>query len=215
VTKQALIDAVWGDSRAKSPDIALKVAICTLRRLLSQAYAGDQPGITINSCGSSYALDLGGMTVDVEEFERMTSEAAALEAAAEAAAAARLNEAAVMLYAGPYLPGCGTNWAAIRRERVKDRMLGALSQLAAEAKRKGDRLAVFELHQKMLEVDPCREESYRELMLWHAVERQPLRVQNWYHACAEQLRTRLGLDPGSQTRRLLYDAISDCFTGES
>jgi two-component SAPR family response regulator len=212
VAKHVLIDAIWGDSRAKSPDIALKVAICTLRRVLAQAYAGNQPRVSIKSYGSSYALDLGGITVDVEEFERMASAAAKLEVAAKSAAATRLNQAAVTLYAGPYLPSCSTNWAAIRRERVKDRMLGALSQLAAEAKRNGDRLAVFELHQKMLEVDPCREESYRELMLWHAAERQPLRVQNWYHACAEQLRTRLGLDPGSQTKRLLYDAISGCFT---
>jgi two-component SAPR family response regulator len=213
VAKHVLIDAIWGDSRAKSPDIALRVAICTLRRVLAQAYAGSRPQVSISSYGSSYALDLDGITVDIEEFERMTSAAARLEAAAEPAAATALNQAAVTLYAGPYLPGCGTNWAAIRRERVKDRMLGALSQLAAEAKRNGDGLAVFELHQKMLEVDPCREESYRELMLWHAAQRQPVRVQNWYHACAEQLRTRLGLDPGSQTRRLLYDAISGCFPG--
>lgn len=213
VAKHVLIDAIWGDSSARSPDIALKVAVCTLRRVLAQAHAGGQPNICIGSYGSSYALELGGTIVDVDEFERLASEAAVLEGIAKPAAASRLNQMAVALYAGPYLPGCSTSWAAIRRERVNDRMLGALSQLAAEAKRRGDRRAVFELHQKMLEVDPCREESYRELMLWHAAARQPLRVQHWYHACAEQLRTRLGLEPGPQTKRLLYDAVSGCFSG--
>lgn len=46
-----------------------------------------------------------------------------------------------------------------------------------------------------------------------AAVRQSLRVQYWYHACAGQLRIRLGLEPGPQTKKLLYDAVSGCFAG--
>lgn len=67
---------------------------------------------------------------------------------------------------------------------------------------------MFNLHQRMLEIDPCREASYRALMRYHASAQQPSRVEHWYLTCVEQLQTRLGLEPDAETRRLFYEAIS-------
>jgi two-component SAPR family response regulator len=212
IAKHAIIEAVWGDSAAKNPHVALKVAICTLRGLLLDAHqrggGSAEPGIWIVSEPGAYRLRLHDTTVDVDDFEAAVQGAYRLADIGRPADAYRSFRSAVDLNAGTYLPDCSGAWAAVRRERVNDRLLAALAELAAEARRRGEHRQLLDLHQRMLDIDPCREESYRELMRWHGAARQPARVQDWYLACVRQLKTRLGLEPDRRTQALFYEAIT-------
>jgi two-component SAPR family response regulator len=212
IPKHALIEAVWGDSAAKSPLVALKVAVCTLRGLLLNAHqrAGGsaEPGVWIVSEPGAYRMRLRDTVVDVDDFEETVRGAHRLADAGRDDEATHAYRTAVELHAGTYLPDCSGAWAAVRRERVNDRLLAALTGLAADARRRGDHHRLLDLHQRMLDIDPCREESYRELMRWHGAARQPARVQDWYLACARQLETRLGLEPDRHTQALFFEAIT-------
>jgi DNA-binding SARP family transcriptional activator len=214
VPRHALIEAIWGDSTARCPEVSLKVAVCTLRRILAEAHqqgggAADEPaGIRIESHPASYSLQTSDTFIDVDEFERLTNAGMVQEAAGRLDEACEQYRQAVQLYAGPYLPECHESWATVRRERLQDSLLHALDQLAAQSEHSGDDIAVLDLHQRMLDIDPCREDSYRALMRYHAVARQPSRVEHWYHTCVEQLQSRLGLEPDRETRRVFYEAVS-------
>ncbi|MFF7633257.1 BTAD domain-containing putative transcriptional regulator [Kitasatospora sp. NPDC008050] len=210
IPKADLISAVWGDSPARSPEVSLKVAVCILRGIIAETGTpnGDGGGIRIVSHPASYSLEADSTFIDVEEFESLVAQATALDALGRRAEAADHYRRAVHLYTGPYLPEGRESWAMIRRERLQDALLHALGWLADDAELRGDQLAVHDLHQRILEVDPCREESYRALMRYHARARQPSRVQRWYIACATQLSDRLGLEPDRQTRSLFYKAMS-------
>jgi two-component SAPR family response regulator len=214
VPRHALIEAIWGDSSARCPEVSLKVAVCTLRRILTEAHQqgggaeGEPAGIRIESHPSSYSLQTVDTFIDVDEFEAAINDAMALEAAGEDDAACERYQQAVTLYAGPYLPECHESWATVRRERLQDSLLHALDQLAARSEHSGDDVTVLDLHQRMLDIDPCREDSYRALMRYHAVARQPSRVEHWYHTCVEQLESRLGLEPDRETRRVFYEAVN-------
>ncbi|WP_409492266.1 BTAD domain-containing putative transcriptional regulator [Amycolatopsis sp. cmx-11-12] len=211
VSKATLIDAVWGDSSARSPDVSLKVAVYNLRNLINDAHrlghGTGRPTLSIDLHRTGYSLTTNGAIVDVTDFERALDDGARAAKAGLDQQASRHYRTAVDLYTGSYLPECQDVWAMIRREQLKDRLLGAIQELTLQAQRDGDRTVIPELHQRMLQIDPCREESYRELMRWHARANQPSRVMHWYSTCTNQLRTQLGIEPDRSTRQLYYDAV--------
>lgn len=209
IPKADLIGALWSDSPARTPEVSLKVAVCALRRIITEAGTPHGAGgLRIVSHPAGYALETGATFIDVEEFEHLVTRAHALDALGRPAKAADHYRRAVRVYTGPYLPESRASWAMIRRERLQDALLHALGRLAEDAELHGDQLAVRNLHQRILEIDPCREESYRALMRHHARARQPSRVQHWYLTCIAQLSDRLGLEPDRQTRSLFYEAMS-------
>lgn len=212
VPRSTLIDVIWGDSAARCPDVSLKVAVCMLRSVLAEVEDPDDdagsPSLRIVSHPASYALETDDTFVDVDEFEREIALGVARETTGHDGEASQCYRRAIDLYTGPYLPECDESWATIRRERLQDSLLHALDQLAAESEQRGDQLETFNLHQRMLEIDSCREASYRALMRYHASAKQPSRVEHWYMTCVEQLQTKLGLEPDSQTRQVFYEAMS-------
>jgi len=212
VPRTTLIEAIWGESAARCPDVSLKVAVCMLRSILAEvddpAEDGRSPSLRIVSHPASYALETDDTFVDVDQFERAIAVGESIEITGNNDQASRYYRRAVDLYTGPYLPECNEPWAMIRRERLQDSLLHALDQLAMDSEQRGDQIETFNLHQRMLEIDPCREASYRALMRYHASAQQPSRVEHWYLTCVEQLQTRLGLEPDSQTRRMFYEAMS-------
>jgi two-component SAPR family response regulator len=211
VPRSTLIDVIWGDSAARCPDVSLKVAVCMLRSVLAEVEDPDDsrsPSLRIVSHPASYALETDDTFVDVDEFEREIALGGARETTGKDDEACLCYRRAIDLYTGPYLPECDESWATIRRERLQDSLLHALDQLAAEAEHRGEQLETFNLHQRMLEIDSCREASYRALMRYHASAQQPSRVEHWYQTCVEQLQTKLGLEPDSQTRQVFYEAMS-------
>jgi len=213
VSRAALIDAVWGESTARRPEISLKVAVCALRSMLSEVHSHgvtaphSPPSVWLVSRASGYSLEVSDAHIDVREFEKALDQASARKYQGREDEALDLLRHAVAVNGGPYLPDCAAPWAAMYRERLQDGLLNALAALAEAALRRGDRMEELELHQRMLTVDPCREESYRALMRWHAQAGQLSRVQDWYLTCVEQLRGRLGVDAAAQTRRAFYEAI--------
>ena len=212
VPRTTLIEAIWGESAARCPEVSLKVAVCMLRSILAEVNDPDDRGcpqcLRSVSHPGSYALETDDTYVDVDEFERAIDLGTAVETTGDNDRTGHYYRQAVDLYTGPYLPECTEPWAMIRRERLQDSLLHALDQLAADSEQRGEQLEMFNLHQRMLEIDPCREASYRALMRYHASAQQPSRVEHWYLTCVEQLESRLGLEPDSETRRLFYEAIS-------
>lgn len=209
ISRLAIIDAIWGESGGRSPEVSLKVAVYTLRKLLLEipAPADSGPPVRIESWGGGYQLEVYDTEVDVVAFEDAMNVAIAAENAGRTEAAADAYQLAIDCYAGPYLPQCHDCWAMIRRERLRDLALQALDRVARTAYQQGDLFAAAYAHQRMLDIDPCREQSYRELMRYHAAVRQPTRVKQWYQTCVEQLNGHLGLEPDKQTRQAFFDAM--------
>ncbi|XVV00854.1 bacterial transcriptional activator domain-containing protein [Actinosynnema sp. CA-248983] len=151
---------------------------------------------------AGYVLHADGMWVDVVEFQRALEDGVRLDRAGDADAAVRRYEQAVALYDGPYLPESSAMWAVLRRERYKDMQMHALSRLADESSARRDLQRTVDLHHRILELDPCREASYRELMRAHAELRQPSRVHDWYRTCVAQLGKYLGVGPSVGTEHV-------------
>lgn len=211
LSKETLIEAIWGESNSRSPETSLKVAIYTLRRILDKA--SNEAGVEnarpfrIVSGNGGYQLVVENTRIDFQEFRAAVDRGRHLERLGREAQACDQYRRAVGIYLGPYLQDCKDSWAILQRERLQDDFLHAMDRLSTAAERMGDYESVILLNQRMLEIDPCREESYCALMRCHARKHQLARVRDWYGVCVQQFRTHLGMEPDKRTTRVFHAAI--------
>ncbi|TPN54693.1 transcriptional regulator [Mesorhizobium sp. B1-1-4] len=185
-TRERLADLLWGDSDGEHSRNSLRQALSVLRRDLS--------GVDlIHSTGELIHLRPEAFRVDVEEFETGLSARSAQEL-----------EKALANYTGPFLDGLhvGSNgfddWVASERDRLLGRALESFEKLA----RLVDAEAGLVLADRVLAMDPAREESYRlkmELLLACGQRDKALRT---YEACRSMLKKEFGVEAGPETRAL-------------
>ncbi len=136
-------------------------------------------------------------SIDVADFERLSSDEASLEAAD-------------LLYAGDLLPGIGDEWILAERERLREQALVNLAKLIAMARRDGDLPAALRFAQRLLIFDPWREHAIRQSMeLRYALGDRAGAVAQ-FEIFASRLRRDLSADPMPETiacyESLLRDA---------
>jgi DNA-binding SARP family transcriptional activator len=188
------------------------VALHALRQTLAGPGNGtSELGVLVD--GSSYQLAAPDLWLDVEEFERCYSAARALEVQGRKTEALGRYEQAAQLYRGDFLEDLGDEWPAFRREALKDQLLHVLASLAGAAFERGDYLTTIASCQQMLSKDPCREDTYRLLMLSHGRLGQPGRVRSWYTHCLQTLRTVLDAPPSPDTEDAYRAALRGVVVG--
>ena len=138
--------------------------------------------------------------VDFAEFE------AALDRADTAADPVDDLEAAVAAYGGDLLEGSYDEWLLEERDRIRDRLATALDRLAALLEQRGRHARAVEHAERLLRLDPLREETYRLLMRLHDAGGDRARALRTYHACAAALERDLGVEPSAATREA-YEAL--------
>lgn len=192
--RERLADYLWTDSDSGHSRNSLRQTLSVLRRDLARH------GLDIiYSHKDLIGLRPGVVRVDVDEFETGLSARSASEL-----------QAALTLYNGPFLDGfhVGTNvfddWAASERERLLSRALQSLEKLA----RLVDAESGLAVADRMVSMEPTREESYRlkmELLLACGQRDKALRT---FETCRSVLRKEFGVDVSAETRALWQSLLS-------
>lgn len=193
-TRERLADLLWGDSDSEHSRNSLRQTLSVLRRDLSRA------GVDIvHSRRELIGLRPDAVRVDVEEFESGLSARSAPEL-----------ETALAHYTGPFLDGVylGSNafddWAAAERDRLLGRALESFEKLA----RLVDTEAGLALADRVLAMEPTREESYRLKMELLAACGQRDRAIRTYEACRSMLKKEFGVETSPETRALWQSLLS-------
>lgn len=210
VSRERLQEALWPDADAEAQSRSLRVAVHGLRRALAPAALGARgrgSPLSLRSHETGYALHASGVWIDFEELEQSVQAARALEARGETARALALYRRASDLYRGDFLADESATWIYEEREWLRDLLLQALAPAARAAVDADDPLAAVRWCRRMLEIEPCGEETYRLLMLCHARLGQLSRVKRWYELCALRLRRELDTAPDEATDLLLARAL--------
>lgn len=97
-------------------------------------------------------------------------------------------------------------WALLRRERLRERQLDALSQLAEFHERRGMYKQAHQYALRQLQVDPWREEAHRQAMRALALDGRCAAALAQYESCRRALADGMGVEPDEQTTAL-YEAI--------
>ncbi|TIO76745.1 MAG: transcriptional regulator [Mesorhizobium sp.] len=186
--RERLADLLWSDSDSEHSRNSLRQTLSVLRRDLSRA------GMDIlHARKDLIGLRPDAVRVDVEDFETGLSARSAPDL-----------ETALALYTGPFLDGfyVGSNafddWAASERERLLSRALESMEKLA----RLVDAESGLAVTDRILAMEPTREESYRlkmELLVACGQRDKALRT---FETCRSVLKKEFGVDVSSETRAL-------------
>ena len=205
VAKEVLMDLFWPDSDPDAARNSLNVAIYGLRQALRK---GRPHFHHVLFEDDRYLLNRDlHIWLDVEEFRQRLSAAQKLQQRGNMEAAIRLYGACEALYRGEFLAEDRyEEWAIPNRRSLQDDYLGLLEQLSRYYLQQEAYATCITVCEKMLAVEPCREDAHRQLMRAYSRQAQRYLALRQYHACREALERELGVEPGRRTAEL-YDKI--------
>lgn len=128
---------------------------------------------------------------------------------------------AVQLYQGDFLDqlslgGCPSfeNWIVIKREQLRNQALQALTSLTAFHLRRQEFSLAREYASRQIEIDPLREEAYRQIMTALMQDGGRTAALKWYEVCRSRLEKELGVEPEEGTKKLYQLIKSGLFIDE-
>ena len=189
-TRDRLATLLWSDRGEEQARQSLRQAVRSLHKALDDGSAA-----ILVSYGDRLSLDPEAIAVDVQAFERLS-----------AANTREALEQARALYAGDFLEGIDARsegfeeWLAAERARLRDLAADVLQRLTQIYVDSGEWDAALGAAQKLLALDPLREEGHRILMrLYDSTGRRTLALRQ-YRICEETLRRELDAAPAPQDR---------------
>ncbi len=190
VSRDRLIDELWGESPPDTASTALQVHVSQLRKSLGRDV------IVTRTPGYMIRVEAGEL--DLERFEQLVEEARGKEAAP---AAATLRDA-LGLWRGPPLADLDGSVAVSERGQLEEQRLSALEhRIDAELELGLHGEQVPEL-EALVREDPLRERPRAQLMLALYRSGRQAEALDVYSKGRRLLADELGLEPGDELRRL-------------
>ncbi len=203
--RPALAALLWSETGDEDALASLRQALAKLRRA-----AGPHLLIARQTVAFNHSA---GCLIDVDLF---LAEADDLPVRLDAAAAVRLGDA-LARYQGELLHGLALReaplfeeWLAEQRERLRERALRALAALMDYHSARGAPEAARDYGQRLLLIDPWREDVYRALMRLLAQDGRRSAALALFETCRRTLAEQLGLAPTEETvelHRLIRDGL--------
>jgi predicted ATPase/DNA-binding SARP family transcriptional activator len=212
IPRQCIVDLLWGDKSEARGRANLSWVLHKISTLLPDCLQADRHSVQFQraapSAGSprlrSGQAGQAPYWLDIEAFEE-------LEAQGDAASLA----AAVELYRGEfleglYLHGCAEFeiWLVGERERWRQRVAQVLESLVTHHSQRGQHQQSLRFAQRLLALEPWREETHRQVMRLLAYSDQRGAALAHYETCRRVLAEELGVEPAAETTRL-YEQIRD------
>lgn len=204
VSKEVLMDTFWPGAEPAAARNNLNVAIYGLRRALR---TDDSEFSHILYEDDSYFLN-PEMTVwaDFEKFLEYAESGKLLEYNGEKTSAFQHFSAAETIYRGPLLEeDLYEDWLTAHRELLQNTYLDILERISQFYFEKRDFAACIHTCNKILQVDPCREDAHHRLMQCYTEQGQHYLALRQYHLCADSLRKELDTVPSPLLEQLYQE----------
>ena len=201
VAKERLIALFWPDADPEGARNNLNVTVYGIRKVLGRAQPDVAHIVLEDGCYRLNAdLDLW---IDLEAFDDRLRAGRALESQGQVDAAIAAYREAEQLYQGDlFAEERAEDWCLPERQRLRESALDLLRRLARLSLAQGDPHAAVAAHRRLLGIDPCDEESHRELMRLYARLDRPQLAVRQFRSCAEALSRELHMIPSPETTAL-------------
>ncbi|SDD14300.1 Two-component response regulator, SAPR family, consists of REC, wHTH and BTAD domains [Paenibacillus sp. UNCCL117] len=188
VRKDALLDLLWPELDEKRGMTHLYTTVYQARQQLKRTGLP----IMIRNAGleEGYVLDLNGVLVDADEWERLIALSENEEVASPASARRLLD-----LYRGEYLGDYDYLWAESERQRLRMVWLGYLKRQAEYEESKGMEAAAIVSYHRIQQQHPYDEHSYFALMKLYDRLGDRNAVEEQYAALCKVLHEELAIAP--------------------
>ena len=206
-SREALAAMLWGENSTERSKKYLRQSLWHLQAVLdsSPEQAGplliEHDWLRVNPANQPWS--------DVEEFEQAF-------ATAEGTAGQRLNQTqaqqlktGISLYHDDLLAGWYQDWVLFERERLQNKFLLMLDKLIAYSQAQQEYELGQSYAQRILEYDPARERTHRELMQLFYLAGDRTSALRQYERCVGALDRELDVRPERQTTGLYEQMKSD------
>ncbi|SFW65170.1 BTAD domain-containing putative transcriptional regulator [Amycolatopsis australiensis] len=202
VSREELIDAVWGEAPPQSAQGSIYTYVSGLRRALEPGRAKGEGPQLLASIGSGYSLRLDPEAIDVHRFEALRELAQRKQSAGDPRGAREILDDALDLWHGVPLSGLPGPFAAAQRARLAEVRLATIERRAELVLESGGHAELVAELTALTREHPLRE-TLRGLLM-RALARADRRTEAI--AVYTDLRDRLvesaGTEPGPALRRL-------------
>ena len=195
LSRQHLSFLFWPDSTEAQARTNLRKQIYNLRRTVPDA---DQH-LYADSLTVRWHTD-SPLALDVAQFEACLVEAGEAEGKGDQQTERKALARAASLYKGDLLPGFYDDWVLDERQRLSQRLTGALERLTLLYELDRQYGPAIETAQQLLLHDPVHEATHRRIMRLHALNGDRARALRAYHTCTTVLERELDVEPSAQTQ---------------
>jgi DNA-binding SARP family transcriptional activator/pimeloyl-ACP methyl ester carboxylesterase len=194
VTRDQIVDALWGESVPDSAAKMVQIHVSQLRKLL--------PEPRLRTRGAGYLLEVGDDELDLLRFERMVTEARKALTREDARQARQLLGSALALWRGRSLAEFSEPFAAHEAPRIEELRLSALEwRIDADLALGHERDVVGELETLVVQ-HPLRERVRSQHMLALYRSGRHAEALASYQVYRRRLDDDLGMEPSSSLREL-------------
>ena len=195
LSRDRLIDELWGDQPPATAVTSLQVYVSRLRKLL--------PAETLLTRPPGYVLEVKPEELDLRHFERLLAEGRTALADGDAARASRLLREALDLWRGPALAEFAYEpFAQAEIGRLEDLRLAAVEERTEADLTLGRHADLIGELEALIAENPHRERPRRQLMLALYRAGRQADALDLYRETRRLLSDELGLDPSPDLQAL-------------
>ncbi|WP_219471072.1 AfsR/SARP family transcriptional regulator, partial [Nonomuraea rhizosphaerae] len=207
VSTDRFIHDLWQEQPPPKALAALQVYVSNLRRVLEPTRPPRAPATVIVSAPPGYRLDLPDEAVDAWRLPSLIDAAGAALKRGDGAAAHRLLDEALGLWAGPAYGEFGDHWTAPEVSRLAELRLIAVEYRGEAALMLGRHAEAVPELRRHANAHPLRENAVRLLALAHYRSGSQAEALAVLRRARERLADELGVDPGPALRALEQDIL--------
>ncbi|GAA0357324.1 BTAD domain-containing putative transcriptional regulator [Microbispora corallina] len=201
VTKDRLINSLWGSRAPVTAEQSIYTYVAGLRRILEPGQGPRRPYTVLVHRSRGYLLRREALETDAEEFERHLQEARWLQAADDLDGSLKTFDLALSMWTGPALCGVPGPFAEVERARLEELRLTAGEERADVLLALGRHHEAATALTTLVGEAPLRERARELLMLaFYRCGRQADALDT-YLQLQRLLGQKLGVDPGEALRR--------------
>jgi predicted ATPase/DNA-binding SARP family transcriptional activator len=207
--REWLTGLLWPEFDEQAARHSLRQTLTNLRQILERSGSSRSPLVVTRD---TVTFDPGSDDrVDVAEFDSLLDacDAHRHHSLETCRACLRRLEAASDLYRGDFLQQLALSdseafeeWAAVKRERFRQRALDVLATIATAHERRGNLTQSRSGVWRQLELAPWLEGAHRRLMYLHCFLGQPSAALAQYERCREALSEAFAVEPSRETGKL-------------
>ncbi|GAA3462051.1 BTAD domain-containing putative transcriptional regulator [Saccharothrix longispora] len=202
VSRDQIIEAVWGDTPPTSAVNLVQTYVAGLRRALEPRRARRAPAELLTSVGDGYLLRVAAGAVDLDDFERGVVAAGRLRSAGDLVAAADALDDALRLWRGEPLGGIVGLFAEVERDRLVERRLAVQEERAELMLLIGRGAELVGSLTALVGEHPLRERGHGLLMRALCQAGRQAEALAAYRDARRVLIDELGVEPGPELRKL-------------
>src|SRR5690606_28081666 len=201
--REVLAEFFWDDLPQARSLANLRMALSSLQQQLAPYVVATRQTLSINHEQPIW-LDIAELSAALDHAEEVWTRNGRLPRSS----VTKLEEA-LKLYRGDFLAGFHLRdsggfeeWKLMQQEHLRGRVITALDRVVQYHLDSGEYSEGIEHGNRLLQLDPLREEAYRQLMRLHVGSGHRSAAVAQYEACRRLLRQELDVEPDAETAAL-------------